>query len=303
MNQSPTISTPSKQDRFASPEYNKLDARLPRITAMRGETGADQCGYFIPANELALAGWHDLDDSQLVEYQYNSGKTEQGILLKSPRMLVVPRSPLFAIDDAATRNSNRMVIAGEYDKSKYADRTKFTTARAFEVLLLSPDNQPLHETPFGYIPKGYNQLTFSTHWEELVREVTQCHAIGNGISARPKDIRFSSLCVFQFTVKRGLVGTTAKSPACQVESHLSPTQANWESFFLGRQDTLADRFLNILAPNSQLTLPTLPATDDPDPTLAEQIDSNENISDPDAIVVEPIQAPPTSDSDDDNIPF
>ena len=61
--------------------------------------------------------------------------------------------------------------------------------------------------------------------------------------------------MFQFTVKRELAGAGAKSPACKVHSHVEPTQENWEQFFLGRQDEIADRFLNLLAPTTELTLP------------------------------------------------
>ena len=88
-----------------------------------------------------------------------------------------------------------------------------------------------------------------------MNQVTKCHAIANSIPARAKDVRFNSLCVFQFTVKRELAGNNAKSPACKVHTHVEPTQANWEQFFLGRQDEIADRFLNLLAPTTELTLP------------------------------------------------
>lgn len=61
--------------------------------------------------------------------------------------------------------------------------------------------------------------------------------------------------MFQFTVKRELAGTNTKSPACKVDSHVAPTQENWETFFLGRNDELADRVLNILCPTTELVLP------------------------------------------------
>jgi hypothetical protein len=105
------------------------------------------------------------------------------------------------------------------------------------------------------VAKGANQASFSCHWQQLVNEVTKCHAIANSIPARAKDARFNSLCVFQFDVKRELAGNNAKSPACKVHSHVVPTQANWEQFFLGRQDEVANRFLNLLTPTTELTLP------------------------------------------------
>lgn len=246
-----------KRDRFADPEYVNPSARLPRIQALRGENGAEECGYFIAEAEMAKAGWRHIDESELIVYEYNSGGKERGLLLKSPRMLVVPRSPLFAFDRQLSQQEERLVVAGKYSKQMYSDRAKYGTAQCYEVLLLDPHNQPLHEIGFAYVAKGANQASFSFHWQQLVNEVTKCHAIANNIPARAKDVRFNSLCVFQFTVKRELAGNNAKSPACKVHSHVAPTQENWEEFFVGRQDDIADKFLNILCPTTELVLPRL----------------------------------------------
>lgn len=245
----------SKRDRFAAPEYINPNARLPRIQALRGENGASECGYFITETEMAKAGWGPIEESQTIVYEYNSGGKERGLLIQSPRMLVVPRSPLFAFDRQISRQEEKLVVAGQYNKQLYSDREKYGTAQCYEVLLLDANNQPLHEIGFAYLAKGANQASFSFHWQQLIDQVTKCHAIANSIPARAKDARFNSLCVFEFTVKRELAGNNAKSPACKVHSHIEPTQDNWEQFFLGRQDEIADRFLNLLAPTTELTLP------------------------------------------------
>ncbi len=250
----PNIQTTTR-DRFAAPEYVNPNARLPRIQALRGENGASECGYFITETEMAKAGWREIDASQTIVYEYNSGGKERGLLIQSPRMLVVPRSPLFAFDRQNSRQEGRLVVAGQYNKQLYSNREQYGTAQCYEVLLLDDQNQPLHEIGLAYVAKGANQASFSSHWQQLVNEVTKCHAIANSIPARAKDVRFNSLCVFQFTVKRELAGNNAKSPACKVHSHVAPTQATWEQFFLGRQDDIADRFLNLLAPTSELSLP------------------------------------------------
>jgi Family of unknown function (DUF5895) len=245
----------AQQDRFAAPEYVNQSARLPRIQALRGENGASECGYFITETEMAKAGWAQIDESELIIYEYNSGGKERGLLIQSPRMLVVPRSPLFAFDRQVSRQEERLIVAGQYNKQLYSNRDKYGTAQCYEVVLLDEHNQPLHEIGLAYVAKGANQASFSFHWQQLVNEVTKCHAIANSIPARAKDARFNSLCVFQFTVKRELAGNNAKSPACKVHSHVAPTQENWEQFFLGRQDEIADRFLNLLAPTTELVLP------------------------------------------------
>jgi Family of unknown function (DUF5895) len=253
----PTAITTTTRDRFAEPEYVNPNARLPKIQALRGENGATECGYFITEKEMANAGWISVDESQMMIYEFNSGGKERGILIKSPRMLVVPRSPLFAFDRALSRQEERLHIVGAYSKAKYSDREKFGTAQAYEVLLLGADNNPLHETAFAYLAKGANQASFSFHWQQLVGEVTKCHAIANGIPARAKDVRFNCLCVFEFAVKRELAGKNAKSPACKVDSHTIPNQSNWEQFFLGRNDTVADIFLDLMCPTTKLFVPTM----------------------------------------------
>jgi Family of unknown function (DUF5895) len=251
----PVLHETKVRDRFAAPEYVNPNARLPRIQALRGENGASECGYFITETEMAKAGWSQIEESQMIVYEYNSGGKERGLLIQSPRMLVVPRSPLFAFDRQVSRQEERLVVAGQYSKQLYSNREKYGTAQCYEVLLLDADNQPLHEIGLAYVAKGANQASFSFHWQQLIDRVTKCHAIANSIPARAKDARFNSLCVFEFTVKRELAGNNAKSPACKVHSHVEPTQENWEQFFLGRQDEIADRFLNLLAPTTELTLP------------------------------------------------
>ena len=251
----PEVTAVPMRDRFAAPEYINPNARLPRIQALRGENGASECGYFITETEMAKAGWGEIDEAEMIVYEYNSGGKERGLLIQSPRMLVVPRSPLFAFDRQVSRTEERLIVAGQYTKQLYSNRDKYGTAQCYEVLLLDAKNQPLHEIGLAYIAKGANQASFSSHWQQLVNEVTKCHAITNSIPARAKDVRFNSLCVFQFTVKRELAGNNAKSPACKVHSHVAPTQDTWEQFFLGREDAIADRFLNLLAPTTELVLP------------------------------------------------
>jgi hypothetical protein len=247
------------KDRFASPEYTDHQARLPRLQALRGEKGDVDCGYFVTQTEMEKAGWFNVKAKDLVTYEYNSGSQEQGLLIKSPKMLVVPRSPLFAFDRKASMEEKRMFVVGEYSRQLHGEREKYGLGQYYEVMLLDQNNEPLHETSFAYLAKGSNQASFNIHWQQLVNEVTRLHAIANQIPSRPKNEIFKALCVFQFTVKRELAGNNLKSPACKVDSHVSPNPDNWEKFFLGRNSTTADRFLNLLAPASpnMLTVPSM----------------------------------------------
>ncbi|NJR31665.1 MAG: hypothetical protein HC778_00745 [Chamaesiphon sp. CSU_1_12] len=71
------------------------------------------------------------------------------MLIKSPRMLVVERSPLFAFDRKISRSSEKLDIVGVFDKQVHKDREKYGTGQSYEVLLLDAHNNPVHEVPLN----------------------------------------------------------------------------------------------------------------------------------------------------------
>jgi Family of unknown function (DUF5895) len=227
------------RDRFAAPEYSNPDAKLPYIQSLRGEN-PNECGFFV----MAKANWVNVPES-LDTYTFSSGVVEQGLLLRQPRMLVVPKSPVSAARTVKSDNgSSELELLGKYREFK--GQSGVTNIQMFEVLLLDSHNQPLHEIPLQYIAKGATQATFAAHHQQLLLKVTLCHAQANGIAARPKNHEFNALCVFEFEVARELAGNGQKSVACKVVNHSIPTMADWTNFFLGRNDQLADRVLQLL---------------------------------------------------------
>ncbi len=238
----PNLNHQPIRDRFASPEYCDPNAKLPFIQSLRGENPRE-CGFFVSWEQMTKAAWLDLPET-LDPYTFASGVVESGLLFKQPRMLVVPKSGLLAARTVKTDNGSELELLGKYRDFK--GQTGVTNIEIFEVLLLDGDNQPLHEVPLQYIAKGATQATFAFHYQQLLLEVTMCHAQANGISARPKTLEFNALCVFEFEVVRELAGNGQKAPACKIASHTKPTIDNWESFFLGRNDDLAERVLQLL---------------------------------------------------------
>jgi hypothetical protein len=231
-----------QRDEFASEEYLDPNARLPRIQALRGAT-PKQCGYFIEINQAAKAGWLNFDEKTLVDYSFeSSGETEQGILFNKMRMLVCPRTPVLALDKAATKEQQQNVFTGYYKKAIYGADENFTNFQAFEVLLLDKENKPLHQVPLSLKLKGAAQASFSQKWQEFVQKITSCHAISCGIPASEKAMTFKSLCVFAFEVKREMAGDKTKSPACKVTGYEVPTLESWKNYFVG-YDTQTKEFV------------------------------------------------------------
>lgn len=232
------------RDRFASPEYCSPNAKLPYIQSLRGENPTE-CGFFLSLDQMAKASWSIVPET-LDSYTFSSGAVERGLLLGQPRMLVVPKSGLLAARSVKGENgSSELELLGKYGEFK--GQAGVSNIQIFEVMLVDGDNCPLHEIPLQYIAKGATQATFSFHYQQFLLEITMCHAQANGISARPKTIEFNALCVFEFEVTRELAGNNGqKAPACKVACHTKPTMDNWTNFFVGRNDELADRVLQLL---------------------------------------------------------
>ncbi|MEG3939867.1 DUF5895 domain-containing protein [Microcoleus sp. S36b_A3] len=246
-----------ERDEFASPDFVDPDARLPRIQALRGESNLEHCGYFITVDQMAQAGWQDFDESQLIKYTFNSSQTEQGILIKKPRMIVCPKTPVLAFDRDESEKLQQTVILGLYDRTaKENERT--SNIQLFQVFLVNSENQPLHSIPLSYKAKGANQASFSKHWQQFCTEITACHAIQNRIAAKPKNAAFKSLCVFEFEVERQTVGDKKKSACCYVTSHTKPTLETWKQHFLGYDRPTKEWTWEALEPERPLTIPAFP---------------------------------------------
>ena len=231
------------RDRFAAPEYCNPLAKLPIVQSLRGENPAE-CGFFVSLDQMGKASWLNIPET-LDSYTFSSGAIEKGLIFRQPRMLVIPKSGLLAARSVKGENgSSELELLGKYGEFK--GQAGVSNIQIFEVMLLDLNNCPLHEIPFQYIAKGATQATFSFHYQQFLLEITTCHAQANGISARPKTLEFNALCVFEFKVTRELAGNGQKAPACKIACHSKPTMDNWESFFLGRNDELADRLLQLL---------------------------------------------------------
>lgn len=259
-----------QRDEFASDEYIDPNARLPRIQALRGED-PKQCGYFIEINQAAKAGW-DFSESEkdLIEYTFNSGGKEKGLLFKKMRMLVCPRTPVLALDRKASELQQQNIFDGYYKKAIHKEDDNFTNFQAFEVILLDKENKPLHQVPLSLKLRGAAQASFSEKWQELVQTITSCHAIVNRVAAKEKAMTFKSLCVFAFEVKRELAGEKTKSPACKVVSYEVPTLENWRDYFVGYNPQTKEFAWQGLQPKRPLIQPALPPVDESSLAIARE---------------------------------
>jgi Family of unknown function (DUF5895) len=239
--------------RYLTDALPATDFSYPYAQALRGENPA-QCGYFVPLSQAEKAGWKNLEGTEMTEYAYNSGQTEVGILLQQPRMILTPICQLGAFDRQASQTEETLVVLGEWDRAKHSKDPNAGNFQIFLVMFMDANKQPLHDIPLRLFAKGSHQATLSIEWQKFCTSVARCQAEANKTLFRPKNEVFNALCIFQPIIIRKSVGDKVKSPACYIDGYVHPTVLNWQSFFMGTDERLADAIIDILNPRSRSLL-------------------------------------------------
>lgn len=239
--------------RYLTDALPATDFSYPYAQALRGENPA-QCGYFVPLSQAEKAGWKNLEGTEMTEYAYNSGQTEVGILLQQPRMILTPICQLGAFDRQASQTEETLVVLGEWDRAKHSNDPNAGNFQIFLVMFMDANKQPLHDIPLRLFAKGSHQATLSIEWQKFCTSVARCQAEANKTLFRPKNEVFNALCIFEPMIIRKSVGDKVKSPACYIDGYVHPTVLNWQSFFMGTDERLADAIIDILNPRSRSLL-------------------------------------------------
>ncbi len=239
--------------RYLTDTLPATDFSYPYAQALRGENPA-QCGYFVPLSQAEKAGWKNLEGTEMTEYAYNSGQTEVGILLQQPRMILTPICQLGAFDRQASQTEETLVVLGEWDRAKHSNDPNAGNFQIFLVMFMDSNKQPLHDIPLRLFAKGSHQATLSIEWQKFCTSVARCQAEANKTLFRPKNEIFNALCIFQPIIIRKSVGDKVKSPACYIDGYVHPTVLNWQDFYMGTDERLADAIIDILNPRSRSLL-------------------------------------------------
>jgi hypothetical protein len=243
-------------DCYLSKEHAATDFAFPYIQAVRGEN-PQQCGYFVPLSQMEKAGWREIDPAKLIEYSYNSGQTEAGILLKQPRMALTPVSQLGMFDRKASQEEQTLVVLGNYDRQLKSEDVG--TFQVYLLWLFDENKQPLHDIPLKLTAKGAHQATLSAQWQQFCIAVARCHSRASNVAFRPRGAVYNALCLFRPILIRKVVGTKNKAPACYVDGYVEPTVDTWQDFFIGTDDQLADAVVGMMNPQPRMLLPTVEA--------------------------------------------
>lgn len=244
--------TNNPENKYLTRQYAATDFSFPYVQGLRGED-PKQYGYFVPVSQANKAGWRDLAPDKLTEYAYNTGKTEVGILLQQPRMSITPVCQLGMFDRKASQEDETLVVIGKWDRQHRGDEN-IGNFQIYLVMFFDEHKQPLHDIPLKLVAKGAQQATLSERWQQFCVAVARCQAQANKVFFSPRNEVFNALCLFQPHLSRKSVGEKTKSPALYVDGFVEPTVDNWQEFFLGTNENLADMVVGLMNPRSRLLL-------------------------------------------------
>lgn len=206
---------------------------LPKIQAVRGN-GKCEHGYFISLENIIKSQWMgELKPEDLVEYKYESGNIEEGLIFQSLKILVYPQTPVLAYDRAKSKENKETIVIGVWDKGTHNKDDNAGNLQFYQVILLDAENNPLHKIPFVYKAKGANQATFATNWQKLVAKVTFFYCLANNLKVEPQKFPFNSLCVFAIKCEPKKTESAEQAIALKVTDHEVPTWASWKNYYLG----------------------------------------------------------------------
>jgi len=243
-----------ERDEFTGEVFIDRHAPLPTVIVLNDQ---HDHGYFIPVSTMAKGGWIDFDESQLVSHTFRSGDTEQGVLIRNPRMLACPKTELYQYDVKASSEQRMRVVVGLYN-SELKDDPNIKTERLYLIFFLDQSNNPLHTSPLKYAARGVNGATFEAERRAFKAELEACHALTNLVPARPKNDVFHALGVFCFITKAELAGDKQKSWVCRVVAHEKPTAENWKNYFVGYSH-LKEYTWSALEPGHKIDISSVPA--------------------------------------------
>jgi hypothetical protein len=240
-------------NKYLTPDYAATEISFGYVQALRGEVDSAHCGYFIPLSQMEKSGWRNIDPAKLIEYTFNSGTTEVGMLLKQPRMVMTPISQLGMFDRTASAKTESLVVVGNWNRDLKGN-PDVSNFQVYLVVFLDDQNQPLHDIPLKLTAKGSHQASLAEQWQKSCTAVALAHSQAIGVPFRPRNEIYNALCVFVPVITRKLVGDTKKSPACYIEDFNKPTADNWTEYFLGNQEDIADAVVSMMNPQPRKQL-------------------------------------------------
>lgn len=217
-----------KDNEFLSPEYESEVKHLP-FAQVINDKHKDNCGFFITVDNLGAADWQLAAEQQYHTTIWQTGEEAQGLLIQSPRLLILAQSPLMMFE-RSTRQS-----LGVFNIDYYRNARATTLLKTkYLVYFVDQDNQLRHQLPMQLTLKGANGASFGEHLRSFRSELEAAFALACDRPKQRRSDKFHALGVFCARTEPQLKGEGQESAwICATTSHEKPSAENFLSYFVG----------------------------------------------------------------------
>ena len=189
----------------------------PRLTALRG-ISQRQTGFFITLRDLEKAQFIT-DGLEIINYEYEGGNLEQGILFATCNLLAYPltKTELLMKNDAVSQKSKKGVYF-PYIKDWQEPDKKYSACRAYQVYLLDETKEILHQNPLVLILKGWSSLYFQNALKEGYGFFEKAMTEFLGTSFTQKNDEFHKTTILNLKCERKIPPESQyKTPVCAIK--------------------------------------------------------------------------------------
>jgi Family of unknown function (DUF5895) len=241
---------------FTEEQYVDRAAKVPRITALRGELDPNCFGLFVKIDDAAEVELQLPEGMEPIEYTYNNGDTAVGYMFKSEFGLCVqPLTPLLAFSRQTEGGEKQEIV--EYNSAEHGGNPNYTAGKIYDILLVV-DGKLLHQQPLRLTIKGAASATFAKAWDTAVQQVGRTYCKAKNRTYRPMNWEFNRLVIFKPVMARELAGTANKSAALVFKDSAPATLV--DNFMAGDQYSLIAQAL--IKPEQQAEQSLLVAAED-----------------------------------------
>lgn len=212
---------------FLSPEFDGEITSLPFAQVLNEKRKSD-CGFFITVDNLGAADWQLQQHQQFHTATWGSGEESEGLLIQSPRLIILAQSPLFMVERSTGLN------LGAYDPDFYRRaKSDMVLKTKYLVYFVDDQNQLRHSVPMQLTMKGAPGASFGDHLRLFRLELEKAFAVAHKQPVKRKSARFHAMGVFCIQTEPQQRGEEQKAWVCTTVSHDQPTQSNWLNYFVG----------------------------------------------------------------------
>jgi Family of unknown function (DUF5895) len=241
---------------FTEEQYVDRSAKVPRITALRGELDPNCFGLFVKVDDAAEVELQIPQGVEPIEYTYNNGDTAVGYMFKTGFGLCVqPLTPLLAFSRQTEGGEKQEIV--EYNQAEHGGNPNYTAGKIYDILLVV-GGKLLHQQPLRLTIKGAASATFAKTWDTTVQQVGRAYCKAKNRTYRPMNWEFNRLVIFKPVMARELAGTANKSAALVFKDSAPATLA--DNFMAGDQYLLIAQAL--IKPEQQAEQSLLVAAED-----------------------------------------